>query len=191
MTEKLRPVEVLYCDVCSLPAEYCEFGPDFEKCKPWLIKNAPELYPDLVKEEADKTVEQLEGLEILSRPSKVGGSTSEPKSEEEVKTLPGGKVKKKEKPEVIVEKIVRNKRKSVTIVKGLDMFGIKLTDASKKFGKKFASGASVVKGPTEKEQIDVQGDFMYEIVDFISESWKNVPGSSIFVLEDGKKVSAG
>jgi hypothetical protein len=34
-----------------LPAEYCEFGPDFEKCKPWLIKNAPELYPDLVKGE--------------------------------------------------------------------------------------------------------------------------------------------
>eukprot|EP00250_Pteridium_aquilinum_P000144 c10163_g1_i1 orf=877-1455(-) len=191
MAEKLRPVEVLYCDVCSLPAEYCEFGPDFEKCKPWLIKNAPELYPELVKEEADKTVEQqLEGLELLSRPSRVGGSTSELKSEEEVKTLPGGKVKKKEKPEVVVEKIVRNKRKCVTIVKGLDMFGIKLSEASKKFGKKFASGASVVKGPTEKEQIDVQGDFMYEMVDFITETWKNVPGSSIFILEDGKKVSA-
>lgn len=37
------------CTVCSLPAEYCEFGPDFEKCKPWLVKNAPELYPALVK----------------------------------------------------------------------------------------------------------------------------------------------
>lgn len=37
------------CAVCSLPAEYCEFGPEFEKCKPWLIKNAPELYPALVK----------------------------------------------------------------------------------------------------------------------------------------------
>jgi density-regulated protein DRP1 len=46
---------------------------------------------------------------------------------------------------VIVEKIVRNKRKCVTIIKGLDMFGIKLSDASKKLGKKFASGASVVK----------------------------------------------
>jgi len=28
-----------------------------------------------------------------------------------------------EKPEVVVEKIVRNKRKCVTIIKGLDMFG--------------------------------------------------------------------
>ncbi|MCO5549206.1 hypothetical protein L7F22_002672 [Adiantum nelumboides] len=349
----------------SLPAEYCEFGPDFEKCKPWLIKNAPELYPDLVKEEADRAADQLGGLEILSGRAKIGGifqffnmlppkrkvvstkwifktkykadgsldkhkarlvargfsqrpgvdfdetyaptarmttirtvlclaahfgwavfqmyvksaflngemekevyvsqppgfqvtgkedhvyrlwkalyglkqagrqwyltldqflvklglrrtssdancyvvsdgslvaivivyvddlvftgSTSDLKLDEEVKTLPGGKVKKKEKPEVLVEKVVRNKRKCVTIVKGLDMFGIKLTDASKKFGKKFASGASVVKGPTEKEQIDVQGDFMYDIVDFITETWKNVPGSSVYVLEDGKKVSA-
>lgn len=49
MAEKPQPVRVLYCPVCSLPAEYCEFGPDFEKCKPWLIQNAPDLYPDLLK----------------------------------------------------------------------------------------------------------------------------------------------
>ncbi|XP_033139893.1 translation machinery-associated protein 22 [Brassica rapa] len=65
----------------------------------------------------------------------------------------------KERQEVIIEKVVRNKRKCITnIVKGLELFGIKLSDASKKLGKKFATGASVVKGPTEKEQIDVQGD---------------------------------
>lgn len=49
MSEKPQPIRVLYCSVCSLPAEYCEFGPDFEKCKPWLIRNAPNLYPDLIK----------------------------------------------------------------------------------------------------------------------------------------------
>lgn len=49
MAEKPQPVRVLYCQVCSLPAEYCEFGSDFEKCKPWLIQNAPDLYPDLLK----------------------------------------------------------------------------------------------------------------------------------------------
>lgn len=190
MADKLQPLQIIYCPVCSLPPEYCEFGPDFEKCKPWLIKNAPELYPDLVKEEAAKAAEQLEGLEVSGDKKHIGGSTSELKQEEEVKTLPGGKVKRKEKPEVVVEKVIRNKRKCVTIVKGLDVFGIKLSEASKKFGKKFASGASVVKGPTEKEQIDVQGDFMYDIVDFITETWKNVPESSIFVLEDGKKVPA-
>jgi hypothetical protein len=80
-----------------LPAEYCEFGPDFEKCKPWLIKNAPELYPDLVKEAAEKTTEQLEGLDISCEKdlTQTQGTTSDVKKDEEVKRLPGGKVKKK------------------------------------------------------------------------------------------------
>ena len=107
-----------------------------------------------------------------------------------------------EKQEVVIEKIVRNKRKCVTVVKGLELFGelfserkslqvkwsrqsslewvatcminwtllevlddscfqynefdymffpeplgVKLSDASKKLGKKFATGASVVKVP--------------------------------------------
>lgn len=175
-----------------MPAEYCEFGPDFEKCKPWLIKNAPELYPDLVKEAAEKTTEQLEGLDISCEKdlTQTQGTTSDVKKDEEVKRLPGGKVKKKEKPEVVVEKIVRNKRKCVTIIKGLDMFGIKLSDASKKLGKKFASGASVVKGPTEKDQIDVQGDIMYDLAEFITETWQNVPESAIYYIEDGRKVPA-
>jgi len=192
MAVKLQPVQVLYCPVCSMPAEYCEFSPDFEKCKPWLIKNAPELYPQLVEEAANKTAEQLDGLTVGGE--KVGakgeGSSSDLKKDDEVKRLPGGKVKKKEKPEVVVEKIVRNKRKCVTIIKGLDMFGIKLSEASKKLGKKFASGASVVKGPTEKEQIDVQGDIMYDIVEFITDTWKSVPESAIYFIEDGRKVSA-
>ncbi|KAI8003895.1 hypothetical protein LOK49_LG08G00197 [Camellia lanceoleosa] len=48
---------------------------------------------------------------------------------------------------------------------------IKLSDASKNLGKKFATGASVVKGPTENEQIDVQGDIFMDIVEFITETW--------------------
>ncbi|XP_058111403.1 uncharacterized protein LOC131254711 [Magnolia sinica] len=43
-----------------------------------------------------------------------------------------------EKQEVIIEKAVRNKHKCVTIVKGLELFGVKLSEASKKLGKKFA-----------------------------------------------------
>lgn len=151
MAEKPQPVRVLYCPICSLPAEYCEFGPDFEKCKPWLIKNAPELYPDLVREanekEADKVSDQLQSVGISDgggAGSTASGDTSSSKKEE-VKRLPGGKIKKKEKQEVIIEKVVRNKRKCITIVKGLDLFGVKLSDASKKLGKKFATGASVVK----------------------------------------------
>ncbi|KAI3447138.1 hypothetical protein Pfo_003803 [Paulownia fortunei] len=187
MAEKPQPVQVLYCGVCGLPAEYCEFGPDFEKCKPWLIHNAPDLYPDLLKEagakDADKVSDQLQSTSISS-----DAGSSKPK--EEVKRLPGGKIKKKEKQEVIIEKMTRNKRKCITTVKGLDLFGVKLNDASKKLGKKFATGASVVKGPTEKEQIDVQGDIAYDIVEFITETWPDVPETAIFFIEDGRKVPA-
>ncbi|KAJ0031021.1 hypothetical protein Pint_12968 [Pistacia integerrima] len=186
MAEKPEAVQVLYCSVCSLPAEYCEFGPDFEKCKPWLIKNAPQIYPHLLTEtnekEADKVSSQLQSVGLSS------GETSS--SKEEVKRLPGGKIKNKDKQEVVIEKVVRNKRKCITIVKGLDLFGIKLSDASKRLGKKFATGASVVKGPTEKEQIDVQGDISYDIVEFITDTWPAVPESAIYFIEDGKKVAA-
>ncbi|CAI9761093.1 unnamed protein product [Fraxinus pennsylvanica] len=184
MAEKPQPVRVLYCGVCGLPAEYCEFGPDFEKCKPWLIQNAPTLYPDLLKEadakDADKVSDHLQSTSI-------SGGSSKPK-EEDVKRLPGGKIKKKEKQEVIIEKMTRNKRKCITTVKGLELFGVKLSDASKKLGKKFATGASVTKGPTEKEQIDVQGDISYDIVEFITDTWPDVPEAAIFFIEDGKKV---
>lgn len=196
MAEKPQPVRVLYCQVCSLPAEYCEFGPDFGKCKPWLIQNAPDLYPDLVKEannrEADKIADELQSSGISSSGGdgashSAGASASK---QEEVKRLPGGKIKKKEKQEVIIEKVTRNKRKCITSVKGLELFGVKLSDASKKLGKKFATGASVVKGPTEKEHIDVQGDISYDIVDFVTETWPDVPETAIYFIEDGKKVPA-
>ncbi|CAH1425227.1 unnamed protein product [Lactuca virosa] len=191
MAEKPQPVQVLYCGVCGLPAEYCEFGPDFEKCKPWLIQNAAEIYPDLLQDanakEVDKVSNQLQSSSIADGTSASGSSA--PK-QEPVKKLPGGKIKKKERQEVIIEKVTRNKRKSITTIKGLELFGIKLSEASKKLGKKFATGASVVKGPTEKDQIDVQGDIAYEIVDFITQTWPDVPETAIFFIEDGKKVPA-
>jgi translation initiation factor 1 (eIF-1/SUI1) len=68
---------------------------------------------------------------------------------------PCAQVKKKEKPEVLIERSVRNKRKCITTVKGLELFGVKLADAAKVFGKKFACGASVVKGAV-CEAIDIQ-----------------------------------
>ncbi|CAH9104929.1 unnamed protein product [Cuscuta epithymum] len=187
MAEKPQPVQVLYCGVCGLPPEYCEFGgPDFEKCKPWLIQNAPNVYPDLLRgadgKESDTVADQFQATSISD-------GSSAPK-QEEVKRLPGGKIKKKDKQEVVIEKMTRNKRKCITTIKGLELFGIKLSDASKKLGKKFATGASVVKGPTEKEQIDVQGDIAYDIVDFITETWQDVPESAVFFIEDGKKVPA-
>ncbi|CAL0320296.1 unnamed protein product [Lupinus luteus] len=192
MAEKLQPVRVLYCPICSLPPEYCEFGSDFDKCKPWLIQNVPELYPNLLKEanekDADNVADKLQSTGISSGVS--GAAATSASKKEEVKRLPGGKMKKKERQEVVIEKVIRNKRKCITTVKGLELFGIKLSDASKKLGKKFATGASIVKGPTEKDQIDVQGDIAYDIVEFITDTWPDVPETAIFFIEDGRKVPA-
>lgn len=58
--------------------------------------------------------------------------------------------------QVVLERNTRNKKKCVTTISGLDVFGVKLAEASKLFGKKFASGASIVKNAEGKEQIDIQ-----------------------------------
>jgi len=42
-----KPVVPSYCGVCSLPTEYCEFGPSFSKCKSWLEEKRPEEYSRL------------------------------------------------------------------------------------------------------------------------------------------------
>ncbi|GKC69323.1 translation machinery-associated protein 22-like protein, partial [Tanacetum coccineum] len=94
--------------------------------------------------EVDGVSDQLRSSGISDA---TGPSGSSAPKQEPAKRLPGGKTKKKDKQEVIIEKVTRNKRKSITTLKGLDLFvlGVKLSDASKKLGKKFATGASVVK----------------------------------------------
>ena len=42
-----KPIQPSYCGVCSLPTEYCEFGPSFSKCKSWLEEKRPEEYARL------------------------------------------------------------------------------------------------------------------------------------------------
>jgi hypothetical protein len=45
-----KPVTVVYCNVCSLPAEYCEFGSSISKCKTWLEEQDPQLFAKLYGE---------------------------------------------------------------------------------------------------------------------------------------------
>eukprot|EP00958_Prasinococcus_capsulatus_P016334 scaffold1803_cov320-Prasinococcus_capsulatus_cf.AAC.4 len=290
MGEPKAPLKVFYCDPCSCPPEYCQYQDCFNKCKPWLLANCPfvdEIYPDLrngtptcphqpqALERALKMRgayrathgcpgEDSEELQKKVAELKVsGGTKTSGEEEEEVKKLPGGKIKKKvrctttivivragqrgalvqralhgaaaracgcdagvprlqEKAKVVIEKSTRNRRKAITIIRGLDMFGtppqtssprpalawrgarhddvvvgrrrcmagIKLSEASKLFGKKFASGSSIVKDPTGKEQIDVQGDFLFEAAEYIIKMYKDIPKSAIFLIEDNRKLGS-
>lgn len=73
---------------------------------------------------------------------------------------------------------------------GLDDFGVKLSEASKLFGKKFASGASITKNPLDKEQIEVQGDFLEKAAELIIKQYKDkgITKKDIYMIDNKKKV---
>lgn len=66
--------------------------------------------------------------------------------------------------QVVIETNTRNKKKMITTITGLELFGVKLSEASKVFGKKFACGCSVTKSATGSEQIDMQVGLVHRAV---------------------------
>lgn len=41
------PIKVTYCGVCTLPIEYCQYYPAYDKCKEWLENNLPDEFNKL------------------------------------------------------------------------------------------------------------------------------------------------
>merc|ERR1711934_1284035 len=157
--EPLTPEVVEYEPVTGVPPEFCEYLPkdDFLKALPWLAENRSlEWMQANCKKykNFDKIFESQDTLEEKLKDLSVSTSAREP----EPKLLPGG---------------MRNKRKCITSVTGLDVFGIKLAEAAKLMGKKFASGCSVVKHPTGVSMIETQGDNQYEIAELIMKKYKD------------------
>lgn len=163
MGEIEYPLQVDYCGVCGLPPEYCEFGPQVDKCREWLKDRLPDLYVELVG--------ALEGLEV-----------SEDGKEEKKRQTRGGKgvkaVKKKAAAEklVTISKETRSKKKYVTIVKGMSTFDIDPKKAAKVFSNKFACGTSV---DTNIDEIVIQGDVGDDLLDFIPEKWPEIDEDNI------------
>lgn len=42
------PIKVTYCGNCTLPLEYCEYFPEYDRCKAWLQQNLPNEFEKLV-----------------------------------------------------------------------------------------------------------------------------------------------
>ncbi|KAM9330089.1 density-regulated protein [Gastrophryne carolinensis] len=170
------PLRVLYCGVCSLPVEYCEYMPDVGKCRQWLEKNFPDEFSKLTLGNSPKQESAVEG-----QPPSV-------EEEEKKKQKRGGrgqiKQKKKTVPQkVTIAKIPRAKKKYVTRVCGLATFEIELKEAQRFFAQKFSCGASV----TGEDEIIIQGDFTDDIIDVIQEKWPEVDDDSIDDLGEVKK----
>ncbi|RWS17378.1 density-regulated protein-like protein [Dinothrombium tinctorium] len=167
------PLKVSYCGECGLPFEYCEFYPNYAKCKEWLERNDPKAFEKLVSDEAKKS----------------DGSPKDEESEaKKSRQKRGGKglVKTKKKQEVDkhvgICRASRGKKKFVTVVTGLSTFDIDCKVAAKYFASKFACGSSVT-GPDE---IVIQGDVKDELFDIITEKWPEIDEDLVEDLGDKK-----
>jgi len=163
--------EMVYCPTCGLPPDFCQYGPSWEKCKPWCMENFPQYYPALAGTSLDDAKKKAEELQEKGK----------------VKELPGGKKKRDASPSVTIKKLTRSGKKCVTSISGLEGFEVNLEKAAKILKKKFACGCSVVKGDNgQPDSVDVQGDCEEELVDLLVAEYK-IPEEKITMLEGGTK----
>ncbi|KAF8455653.1 translation initiation factor SUI1 [Terfezia claveryi] len=177
---------VVYCGVCTLPPEYCEFGGTTKKCKDWLETAAKDLYQALYSEEAVAAT-----LSTLSVEAQAKAEKDSAKKAAKAAKAEQAEAEKKATSKIILKRVERTKRKHVIVVSGLEAFGLDLKKVAKEMGKKFACGSSVTKAPGGGEEIVVQGDLSDEIEDWLVEKYKDIPGDNIEQIEDKKKKKEG
>ncbi|KAK0103220.1 Translation machinery-associated protein 22 [Cadophora gregata] len=173
---------VIYCGVCSLPPEYCEFGGTVKKCQEWLQKNNENLYERLWSEDALAAATSSLSVDAQKRAEKDAHKKALKAEAAEAKQAATIKSSK-----VIIKRVERNKRKFVTTVTGLEAFSLENKKVAKDLGKKFATGSSVTKVPSGGEEIVVQGDVSEEIEEFLLEKYPVIPEDNIELVEDKKK----
>ena len=186
------PIVVKYSPVSGLPAEFCEFSATFEKELAWLKENAPEVLSEdqLAKAMGEVSLADDGGGKVAGGEEGAEGIDAPKKKEKKNKI--GAKIANKTEEEqstqVIIARIQRQKRKFVTAVAGLDTIpGLKIKEAAKLFGKKFASGSAVSETATGAKEVAIQGDVNFDLVPLIIKEYKVHP-SNIFFLEDGKLI---
>ncbi|KAG0729169.1 Density-regulated protein [Chionoecetes opilio] len=109
------PLSVPYCGNCTMPIEYCEYYPGYDKCKQWLEKNLPDLFEKLMNESG------VSG-------GGVGVGEEGAAEEDKKRQKRGGKgmVKKKkvqEGPRKVTVFVAPRGKKRNTVIMGLKTFG--------------------------------------------------------------------
>ncbi|XP_062533343.1 density-regulated protein homolog [Armigeres subalbatus] len=183
------PLSVQYCGHCSMPLEYCEYYPDYEKCKQWLERNLPSEFERLKTGAAS-------GGNVATSGAPGEGSTPDGEGanaageEDKKRQKRGGKGMMKTKKakddgpkKICVSRSARGKKKSVTVVTGMATFDVDLKVAAKFFGTKFACGSSV----TGDDEIVIQGDVKDDLFDVIPEKWPEIDEDFIEDLGDQKR----
>ncbi|RNF12987.1 uncharacterized protein Tco025E_06375 [Trypanosoma conorhini] len=164
---RFEPVEVLYCPICTFPAEMCEYSGMYEQCRPWLLEHAKELAEAEERGRKRRALTERERLERL---------------------VQGRGTKKAIERIVLLELAQRKGRKMTTSVKGLDLFGFNLKDVSREWKKLFSCGAGVTSSEESKQSsIDIQGNVVAQLIELLPERY-NIPKAAIYQMEEKKKV---
>lgn len=91
-----------------------------------------------------------------------------------------------------IHRVERNKRKFVTVISGLEAFGLDNKKIAKELGKKFATGSSVTKSATGSEEITVQGDVNHDVEEWLCDTYGDtIPEDNITLTEQKPKKKAG
>ncbi|GFF57512.1 eIF1-like protein [Aspergillus lentulus] len=184
---EVQAKQVVYCGVCTLPPEYCEFGGTAKKCEEWLKDNHADLYQRLYSEEALSS-----NLSELSVSVRERAAKDAAKKEAKAAAAEARDAERKAAAKIQIKRVERNKRKHVTVITGLEVHGLENKKVAKELGKKFATGSSVTKSPAGVEEITVQGDVSEDVQEWLLEVYgKEIPESNIELVEDKKKKTSG
>lgn len=184
--------EVIYCDVCSYPPEYCEFSGKLKRCKKWLNDTHPDLYAKLYGDANDDEVTRL-GKKLVEssigeeRENKLEADLLKLQKREENKEQ--RELAKKLSSKVIIKREARTKRKFIVAIQGLEVFGIDMKKVAKTFASKFATGCSVSKNAEKKEEIVIQGDVIDSVESYIHQllAEKGLEDVKVEVIDTKKK----
>lgn len=176
--------KVVYCPVDGMPCEYSEYFETFKQALPWIAGHMPELPLATQQDKTALEYCQSLGLEPIAENVKVA------KADKAQARKRGGNTKKGD-GKILIESVNRRK-KAISMVKGLEhVEGVKLKDAAKQLGKKFASGACVKQTNSGEDMIEIQGDWSYELPQVLLDFFPNVDKKSVYTVdEDGKKERA-
>ncbi|KAG2420554.1 hypothetical protein HFD88_000166 [Aspergillus terreus] len=181
-----RARHVVYCGVCTLPPEYCEFGGTAKKCQEWLESHHPDLFQKLYSDESLSS-----NLSSLSVSVQERAARDAAKKEAKAAAVEARNAERKASSKVQIKRVERNKRKHVSVVTGLEIYGLENKKVAKELGKKFATGSSVTKSASGTEEITVQGDVSEDIKEWLLEVYGGeIPEANIELIEDKKKKAA-
>ncbi|KAG5476905.1 hypothetical protein LSCM1_05237 [Leishmania martiniquensis] len=168
LVTRQKAVEVLYCPICTFPAEMCEFSGVMEKCRPWLQEHAADLADAEERGRRRRILTEKDRLEAL---------------------LEGRGIKKALERIVVLDVEKRTGRRMITSVFGMDLFGFNLKDVSREWRKRFSCGAGVRAAEEGKHQdcIDIQGNLVDQLAEMLVTKYA-IPKESVYIMEGKKRV---